>query len=149
MMKNPKKNKGDGFACRLVFLLSLLIAYLMVPQAVLGQYAALSMLFFLTFAYTMACVAYAARENARNASGKSTLSVIASAVGLAALSACGASACGTVGIGIFSLALPIAAAHFFAEYGAYVVAASIAAQAFSLWKMGCLSAKAVDKIASS
>ncbi|MFA6214773.1 MAG: hypothetical protein WC717_05880 [Candidatus Micrarchaeia archaeon] len=144
-----KKAEGRGHACRLVFLLSLAVAYLIVPQAVFGQHAALSAMFLLTFAYTMACVAYAARQNMRNASGKGALSVAASAVGLAALSACGAAACGSIGIGIFSLAMPIAAVHFFAQYGAYLVAASILAQLFSLWKMGCLSKKAAAAVASS
>ena len=132
-----------------MFLVSLVLAYLIVPQAVFGRYAVLSAIFFLTFAYTMACVAYAARENAENAAGKSALSVIASAAGLAALTACGAAVCGSIGIGIFSLALPIAAMHFFAEYGAYLVTACIIAQLFSLWKMGCLSKKAALAIASS
>jgi len=143
------KKKSGSYLCRVVFALSLLAAYLMVPQAVFGQHAALSAVFFVTFAYTMACVAYSARENMKNAAGKSTLSVIASAVGLAALTACGTAACGSIGIGIFSLAIPIAAVHFFVEYGAYIVAASIIAQLFSLWKMNCLSFKMAAKIVSS
>lgn len=148
-MKNKKKEKGgNGYACRLVFFISLAFAYLIVPQAVFGQYAALSIIFFLTFAYTMACVAHTARENAKNAAGKGAVSVLASAAGLAALDACGAAACGSIGVGIFSLALSIAVVHFFAQYGAYLVAACIAAQLFSLWKMGCLNAKAALKIAS-
>lgn len=141
-------SKG-GWLCRAAFALSLLVAYFIVPQQVFSQYAALAAAFLLSFAYTMACVAYIARERAKLAAGKGALPVIASAVGLAALSACGAAACGSVGIGIFSLAVPIAASHFFAEYGAYVVLASIAAQLFSLWKMNCLTWKAARKIASS
>ena len=141
--------KKSSYICRLAFLVSLALAYAIVPQAVFEQYPALSAAFLLTFAYTMACVANAARENARNAAGKSALSVLASAAGLAALTACGAAVCGSIGIGIFSLALPIAAVHFFAEYGAYIVAASMAAQLLALWRMGCLSSKSAAKIASS
>jgi hypothetical protein len=140
---------AKGWLCRAVFILSLLVAYAIVPQHVFEQYTALAAAFLLSFAYTLACVAYIARERAKLAAGKGTLPVVASVVGLAALSACGAAACGSVGIGIFSLAVPLAAAHFFAEYGAYVVLASIAAQLLSLWKMNCLTARAAKKIASS
>ena len=144
------KKRAVSYICRAVFALSLIFGYLLVPHAVIDQYFFLSAAFFLTFAYTLACVTYAARENAKRAKGTGTLSVVASAIGLAALSACSLSlACGTIGFGIFSLALPIAAVHFFAQYGAYVVLASMMAQLFSLWKMGCLSAKAVKKIAEN
>ena len=153
-MAKTKKSASGGkksvsYTCRAVFALSIVFGYLLVPKAVIDQYFFLSAVFFLTFAYTLACVAYAAKENIRRAKGNGALSVVASAVGLAALSACSLSlACGTIGIGIFSLALPIAAVHFFAQYGAYVVSASILVQLFSLWKMGCLSPKAALKIAS-
>jgi len=132
-----------------VFLLSLILAYFIVPHQVFAQYAALSFEFIIVFAYTMACIAYVAKENARLAKGTGTLSVLASAMGLVALSACGAAACGTVGIGIFSLVLPIAAMHFFVQYGVYVVAASMIAQLFSLWKMNCLTGRMAAKIAAS
>jgi len=146
-----KINKKTGsYICRAVFAVSLLFGYLLVPNAVIAQHFFLSVAFFITFAYTLACVTYAAKENVKNASGNGTLSIVASAIGLAALSACSLSlACGTVGIGIFSLVLPIAAVHFFAQYGAYVVSASILAQLLSLWKMGCLAPKAALKIASN
>jgi len=148
-MAEKKKNTG-GYICRMVFAVSLAFGYLLVPKEVIGQYFFLSVAFFLTFAYTLACVTYAAKENIRRMKGTGALSVIASAVGLAALSACGLSlACGTIGIGIFSLVLPIAAVHFFAQYGAYVVSASILIQLFSVWKMGCLKIKAALKIASN
>ena len=147
-MKAGKKE--GGCACRAVFAVSLIFGYWLVPKAVIDQHFFLSIAFFLTFAYTLACVTYAAKENIKRAKGTGTLSVVASAVGLAALSACSLSlACGTIGIGIFSLALPIAAVHFFAQYGAYVVSASILVQLFSLWKMGCLAPKAALKIASN
>lgn len=144
------KKKAGGYICRAVFAIFLVFGYLLVPRMVVDQHFFLSAIFFLTFAYTLACVTYAAKENILRAKGSGALSVIASAIGLAALSACGLSlACGTIGIGIFSLALPLAAVHFFAEWGAYIVAASILVQLFSLWKMGCLSAKAVQKIAEN
>jgi len=145
-----KTKKSASYLCRAVFAASLVFGYLLVPKTVIDQHFFLSVVFFLTFAYTLACVTYAAKENMKRAKGSSAISVAASAIGLAALSACSLSlACGTIGIGIFSIALPIAAVHFFAEYGAYVVAASILVQRFSLWKMGCLSTKAAMKIASS
>jgi hypothetical protein len=145
-----KAKKERSYICRAVFAVSLAFGYLLVPHAVIDQYFFLSVVFFLTFAYTLACVAYAAKENIKHAKGTGAISIAASAVGLAALSACGLSlACGTIGIGIFSLALPIAAVHFFAEYGVYVVAASILAQLLSLWRMGCLNVKAASKIAGS
>jgi hypothetical protein len=149
-MAKMKKKMSGGYLCRAVFAVSLVFGYALVPKTVIDQYFFLSAVFFLTFAYTLACVTYAVRENAKRAKGGSALSVIASAIGLAALSACGLSlACGTIGIGIFSIALPIAAVHFFAQYGSYVVSASILAQLFSLWRMGCLSPKAASRIASS
>ena len=149
-MAQRKKKGSGGYLCKAVFAVSLLFGYALVPKAVIGQYFFLSVIFFLTFAYTLSCVAYSARENMKRAKGTGALSVLASAIGLAALSACGLSvACGTIGIGIFSIALPIAAVHFFAQYGAYVVSASILVQLFSLWKMGCLTAKAALKVASS
>ena len=145
-----KGKKSGGYICRAVFAVSLAFGYLLVPKAVIDQQFFLSAIFFLTFAYTLSCVTYAAKENIKRAKGTGALSVAASAIGLAALSACGLSlACGTIGIGIFSLALPIAAVHFFSQYGTHVVAASILAQLFSLWKMGCLSAKAAKKIAEN
>jgi len=144
------KKKTASYLCRAVFAVSLVFGYLLVPKAVIDQYFFLSAAFFLTFAYALACVTYAVKENIKRAKGTGAFSVAASAIGLVALSACGLSlACGTIGIGIFSLALPIAAVHFFAQYGAYVVLASMLLQLFSLWKMGCLSAKAAMKIASS
>ena len=153
-MANMKKiagtKKKSSYLCRAVFAVSLVFGYLLVPKAVIDQQFFLSAVFFLAFAYTLACVTYAAKENMKHAKGTGALSVAASAIGLAALSACGLSlACGTIGIGIFSLALPIAAVHFFAQYGTYVVAASILVQLFSLWKMGCLRPKVVLKIVSN
>ena len=144
-----KKNAG-GFLCRAVFAVSLAWGCLLVPKDVTGPYFFLSAAFFLTLAYTLACITYAAKENIRRAKGSGTLSILASAIGLAALSACGLPlACGAVGIGMISVSLSIAVMHFFAVYGAYVVSASILVQLFALWKMGCLSAKAVMKIAAS
>ena len=144
------KREAGSYICRAVFAVSLAFGYLLVPKAVIDQYFFLSVIFFTTFAYTLACVAYAAKENIKHAGGTGTLSVLASAIGLAALSACSLSvACGTIGFGIFSIALPIAAVNFFAQYGACVVSASILVQLFSLWKMGCLKSKAALKIASS
>ncbi|MFA6328953.1 MAG: hypothetical protein WCY41_05910 [Candidatus Micrarchaeia archaeon] len=143
------KKKSASYACRAVFAISLIFGYLLVPKAVVDRYFIVSIAFFLVFAYTMSCVAYAAKENIRRAKRAGALSVVASAVGLAALSACSLSlACGTIGIGIFSLAIPIAAMQFFAQYGVYVVLASMLAQLFALWKMGCLTSKAARKIAS-
>lgn len=68
---------AKGWLCRAVFILSLLVAYAIVPQHVFEQYTALAAAFLLSFAYTLACVAYIARERAKLAAGKGTLPVVA------------------------------------------------------------------------
>lgn len=135
-------------ACKLTFALALLFGFFLVPKGVLEGYRALAIAFLYMFALTMACVAFSVRENISHAKGTGALSAAASALGFAALSACGSAACSTVGIGIFSLAVPIAGMHFLAQYGPAIVLSSIAVQALALHRMGCLRLRTLEKIAS-
>ena len=137
-------------SCKMAFCISLAAVYALVPQNVFGAHFLLSLAFALTFALTMACIAYSMRENLEKKRSVGFLSLVASAMGLVALEACGLTlACGTAGLGIMLLMLPAAMAGYLSLYGQYVVMASIALQLASLYAMGCLRLKTIAKIAGS
>jgi hypothetical protein len=136
--------------CKIVFFISIFAAYALVPHKVFGAHFLLSIAFALAFALTMACVAYSMRENLKKERSAGLFSLVASAVGFAALQACGLTlACGTAGLGIILLILPAALVGYLSQYGIYIVMASIVLQLASLYAMGCLRLKTLAKIAES
>jgi hypothetical protein len=137
-------------ACRLAFFLSLAIGFMLAPPLLLEKNIAIAMVFILTFALSMSCVAFSVKEKLRNAKAGSTLSVVASALGFAAIEACSmGTVCGAAGLGILTLAIPGAFLGYFTDYGVQIVLASIAVQLAVLWRMGCLRKEVLLRIAKS
>lgn len=139
-----------GNACKIAFLLSFALGYFIVPSQVTREYLPLAIAFYFTFSYSMACAAYAVRENVKRAHAHGLLSAAASVFGFAALSACGLTlSCGAGVAGLLLSLFPAAIVGYFEQWGAQIVAASIALHLYSVWGMGCLRMRTFLKIAAS
>ena len=129
--------------CKIVFAVVFALSYFLVPQKVFYRwYILLGVAFMTMFALTITCIVRNIKERVmlKRTSGGSIISIIAVAVGFAALEVCGVGApvCGaTIGLGIFSALLPGMTLGFFEKYGVYIVVVTIALQAISLYFMNC------------
>ena len=129
--------------CKIVFAISLLVSYFLVPGKIFyGWYTLLGISFMIIFALVIMCIVRNVKEKvvlAKTYEG-SIVSIIAIAIGLAALEVCGVGApvcTATIGIGVFSALLPGVALGFFEKYGTYIVVGTIILQAISLYFMNC------------
>lgn len=129
--------------CKIVFAVVLLLSYFLVPKRIFyGWYTLVGALFMAMFALTITCIVKNIKEKALLArtSGGSILSIIAIAVGLAALEVCGVGApvCGaTIGLGVLSAVFPSVAFGFFERYSLYIISGTIILQVVSLYFMNC------------
>jgi hypothetical protein len=129
--------------CKLVFVIAFIISYFLVPEKIFySWYTLLGITFMAVFALVIMCIIRNIKKKvllARTYEG-SIVSIIAIAIGLAALEVCGVGApvCGaTIGLGIFSALLPGVALGFFEKYGTYIVVGTIVLQVISLYFMNC------------
>lgn len=131
--------------CQLVFLISFLASYFLIPKSVFhGWNQLLAYAFMLIFALTVACIVRNIKEKILLARTykSSILGIIAVALGLAALQVCGANApvCGAaVGIGILSSIFPAVFVNLMAKPSIHLgmILISIIFQLVALYFMNC------------
>ena len=129
--------------CQLVFGASLVLGYFVVPKKIFYGYdTILGILFILSFALVMTCLVRQTKERvkaARTYSG-AIIGIIATAIGLTALEACGVGApvCGAmVGVGVLSVILPMSAVDIIGRYAVPILIGSIVIQLIALYFMNC------------
>lgn len=129
--------------CQFVFAASLVLGYFVVPKKIFYGYdTILGILFILSFALVMTCLVRQTKERvkiARTYSG-AIIGIIATAIGLTALEACGIGApvCGAmVGVGILSVILPVSAVDIIGRYAVLILIGSVTIQLIALYFMNC------------
>ena len=132
--------------CKILYFLSFVLSYLLIPKTVFFRwYILLGLTFMAVFALTLTCIIRTLKEKIflAKTNGASVLSVVSLILGFSAINVCGIGApvCGaTVGLGVFSMFFPGASHMFFHEYGVFFVVLSIIIQLFSLKFMNCFKA---------
>lgn len=128
--------------CKIVFILSLVIGYFLVPKHIFYSYfIILGIVYILLFALVMTCMIRIIKEKVINLkeTGASIFSIISSLIGFSAMHVCsiGAPVCGaSLGIGIFSF-FPSFFNSFFHEYALIIIIISIIFQIAALFYMNC------------
>ena len=129
--------------CLIVFVLSLVISYFLVPKTVFyGVYTILAIAFMAAFALTLTCIVRNIKEKVLLAKTykSSIVGILATALGLVALQVCGIGApvCGaTVGLGIVSSIFPAVFIELMSKYAIYLILISLIFQLFALYFMDC------------
>ncbi len=130
--------------CQFVFGASLILGYFIVPKKIFyGFYdTALGIIFITVFALVITCLVRQTKERIKLAKTYSgaVIGIIATAIGLTALEACGIGApvCGAmVGMGFLSVILPISTIDIVSQYAIPILIGSILIQLLSLYFMNC------------
>lgn len=129
--------------CKVVFLLSLFLTYLLIPKKIFyGYYTILAIMFMLTTSFTITCFTRNIKEKALNArkNGASIMGVLMIILGFGALQACtiGSPVCGaSIGMGILALIFPGVTYKFINEYSLIIIILTIILQIFALYFMKC------------
>ena len=129
--------------CLLVFIISTIGIFFMVPQTMLHDwYLSLAIIFIITTASSITCIFRNTKERIKlnKKNKKSLLSIILSIFGLAATQVCGLGAplCGAALGGSIGLTfLPSIAQTFFQRYSVYIIIISIVGQLYSLYILKC------------
>jgi len=147
MVSNKIKNTFfykvfESHYCKIVFVISLIISYLLIPKAVFKtQYIYLAIIYMILFSIVLTCIVRTIKERIKSARTyeKSILGILASGIGLAALQACtlSVSCSASVGLSILYLIFPQFFVSFLIDYSQYVLIASIIIQAIAIYLMGC------------
>ena len=133
----------DSPYCKIVFIISLILGYFLIPQGVLhSQYVYLALPFLILFALTMSCTVRNVKDKllANRHRGGSIVSLIANVVGLSVLQVCtlGGPFCGvSVGLSVISTIFPQLLVNWLADYSVVFLLLAIILQVLSLWQMGC------------
>jgi len=129
--------------CKIVFLLSLIGAYFLVPKTVFyGAYTILGVIYMIVFALTLTCLIRSIKEKillAKHYKG-SLIGILAAALGMAALQVCGIGApvCGAaISAGILSVIFPSIFISFLNKYALLIIVSSIIIQGIALYYMNC------------
>jgi energy-converting hydrogenase Eha subunit A len=148
----PKDNTKKNFViikvlesnyCKLVFLLSLILSYFLVPKHLVGFWWNLIVIvFMLLFSLNMTCMVRNVKERIKEAKAttNSVIGLIASGLGIVALQVCGTSGylCSTgILMGVLSSVLPHFLLDFLEEYSLYIILATILFLIISLRNMKC------------
>ena len=129
--------------CKLVFLLSLILSYFLVPKHLVGfWWNLIVIIFMLVFSLNMTCMVRNIKERIKVAktTTNSVISLIASGLGIMALQVCGTSGyiCSAgILMGVFSSVLPHFLLDFLEEYSLYIILATILFLIISLRNMKC------------
>jgi len=146
-VKNPKNSFLARHTPKLVFLLSFVLGYFIMPPVIAHDFLPLVVIFLFTFALSMSCFAHSAIQNMKHVKSHGALSIIAAVFGFAAISACGIGfSCGLASVQILSIVIPAFFLHYLAQYGAYIILAAILAQMLALWQMKCRTRKALKEL---
>jgi len=131
----------ESHYCKLVFIFSFILAYLLIPRTVSGIFYYLSIIFMVTFSLVMTCIIRNIKENIRSSKTKqgSLITFIATILGISAFQVCGASfACGaSIGMAILAAILPSTFISLINEYSSWIIVVSIIFQVASLYYMKC------------
>ena len=137
----------ESHYCKIVFLLSLLLSYFLIPEGVWGtKYLPLAIIFMLTFSILVACTVRHIKERTMGTLKYSglTLSALLTILGISSLQACVASlpACGaTVAAGVFTVTASASLSEllslYFHRYALHIFLAGIGFQLLTLYYMGC------------
>ena len=150
-MKHPEKAKLDFVLieilkskyCKIVFLLSLILSYFLVPKHLVGFWWNLIVIvFILVFSINMTCMVRNIKERIKVArtTTHSVINLIASGLGIMALQVCGTSGyfcSASILMGMFSSVLPNILLDFLKEYSLYIILVTILFQLISLRNMKC------------
>jgi hypothetical protein len=129
--------------CKIVFIISLILAYFLVPQSVFySWYSLLGVLYMTVFALTLTCIVRNIKEKILLAKTyqSSIIGVLAAALGMAALQVCGIGApvCGAaISAGLLSVIFPSVFLSFLNKYALLIVVGSIILQGIALYFMNC------------
>jgi ABC-type multidrug transport system permease subunit len=146
--EQPKKNFViikvlESNYCKLVFLLSLVLSYFLVPKHLVGfWWNLIIIIFMLVFSLNMTCIVRNIKERIKTAktTTNSVINLIASGLGIMALQVCGTSGyfcSASILMGLFSSVLPHFLLDFLKEYSLYIILATILFQIISLRNMKC------------
>lgn len=129
--------------CKIVFLISLILGYFLVPKDLWeSSYIYLAIPFVFLFALTMACTVRNIKEKVRSKQlkGGSLISIVANILGISVLQICGIGVpmCGvSIGMSILTLFLPSTLLMSLAQYGVWMLSVIIFLQLVSLYFSGC------------
>jgi hypothetical protein len=129
--------------CKVVFLLSLILGYFLVPKHLIGfWWNLIVIIFMLVFSLNMTCMVRNIKERIKTAKNttNSVINLIASGLGIMALQVCGTSGyfcSASILMGVFSSVLPHFLLDFLKEYSLYIILATILFQIISLRNMKC------------
>lgn len=148
VFKNSKKKLYiievfDSNLCKILFLISLILGYFLIPKDIfLGRNIFLGLIFLINFAAIISCIVRNIKERVLLAKtyNNSILGILASAIGLAALQVCGVNSavCGAgFGFVILSAIFPNFIIGFLDRYAIALIILSILIQWISLYFMGC------------
>ena len=123
--------------CKGVFIIGLIGAYLILPsKAFVGHLLPLSLLFMITFSFSLSCTTKNIKEKTKAYRG-STLGLIGSVIGIGALHTCTMSGfCATATVGIVSAAVP-AFIQPLLKYHVYILGFAVLIQIGALMSMHC------------
>ncbi|MBR9705973.1 hypothetical protein GOV14_02990 [Candidatus Pacearchaeota archaeon] len=128
--------------CNIVFFISLVLGFFLIPRRIFFSYLnPLAILFILTFALTLTCIARNIKEKIRLARtcAHSVIGIIISIVGISTFHVCtigGVCATGFV-MGIISVIFPSIMISFMQNYAISIIILSILIQLASLYFMHC------------
>ncbi len=130
--------------CKLVFLLSFIGSYYLIPENVFHSGNRLiAMIFMLVFALSVTCIVRNTKERVLLAKTYKTsiLSIIATAIGISALQVCGMGSMCVMGagVGILSIFLPGFALNYLEAHGVIILYFSIFLQLVALYFLKCFA----------
>ncbi len=131
--------------CKLAFVVSLFVSYILIPPTVFnGVYSLVAVTFMVAFSLSIMCIVRNVKEKVLLARTykSSLIGIIATALGISALQVCGVGApvCGaSIGLGVLSAIFPGFFVNFLEGYSIWILAATILLQVASLYFMKCFS----------
>ena len=130
--------------CKIVFLLSFVASYFLIPHHLFfSKHLLLTIIFMITFSVLVTCSVRNIKEKiavARTAK-TSIWGIIASVLGLTALQVCGLGGAfcgGSIFFGLLTTIIPGVAVNFLTSYAVPLLVVSIVFQILAIWQMGCM-----------
>jgi len=129
--------------CKIVFILSFIISYFLLPENIfVGIHKYIALAFMFTFSFSIACIVRNIKEKVvlAHTYKTSVVSLILSILGFSAFQVCGINAgmcTATVGMGVVSTIFPGFFVLFLEDYGHLIIWLSVIAQIIGLYFMKC------------
>lgn len=123
--------------CKIVFILSAILSYFLIPPAVIHAYPLVAFTFILAFSAVITCTIRNMKERALLAkAAPNSIAALSALLGLSALQLCIAGFCSSAAVGIVAL-MPAFLSFYMEEHALEIVIATIVLQLGSLYYMGC------------